>query len=1252
MTDPQRQTLLSGTQGTSYSGDALAWLNALPKNRSHTDLVGLDSEFAIRCIHDLVDFKSFELPLQVEHSGNEQLLHFYFEARNREKVFGTKNLAFGYPFVLARIGGYEVAAPLFLWHFQLEPHVQNPDSWIAQRLDGKQISPNYPLFHLIDAYFNLELSAKAHQLADAKALNAHALSDFCEEIRRRIGLTEQGLPLSIQLLPRENEASAAALVGQLVWGGVAGIFPTLPRTTITHPPEVAPGLPADAGNWGHSFSLLPLDPSQRAVLLAMQQNALTVVEGASGTGKTYTISALAANALSNGKKCLVVSKSIHSLRRAQKFLLEKGFGDVTFILRDLQSDLMMLADMLRMAADNKNKVAHEGAAYEAILNKTLRLQNALDESWKALHIPLFGDLNFSETVGQFLHANRLEGKELLVTQLNPADFNFSKEEYDAILSAITSSQPLFQRFPILNHPLDKLHPEVFTSHNGASGLIWTQQTVRELMTRATALHHQFILRTNDYGEALLDHYEQYYLHLQNQVNTIRNGLADGILRYGADFEKPASASEKLYGVFSDRYKDILAAKNRISAEFEELLKIYAFKKYFEFDFPAQMDVRNIRKVSELTKRFEDALHLWRKRIPNLVREELRRLNAKSTHHELDFKEDVRELEQAMDAFVGAFNDANLYKELLRHEMLTIPKRQEFLEQMIAQLEETQFYLRDFEDFYIWQNHWLQLKPSAQKVVRALCKIKPDNWSAAFESWYLYHLLLKSFHPGLVWDAVDLQNLSHAARDLRTLMPNHIGALWQNRKNKALKQLKSNDGLAHKTWFGKNNRSLIVDQKPEILFRDHIEPLTETLPVLLVTPEVALDVVQASKKKFDLVLLDEAHNISKQECYHLLEMAERLVVFGDSKQDMTPFAQDDFLEFCKGIGAQTLHLDYQHAESPQEWVRFSKIAFDTPFKRLPSERSAREATTILNVEGRYDERSRTNETEARQIIDWLNLIEPTPAKTYPVVGIACSTVEQRDLIAAQLLRIRQRKLAGFEKIQQLHLNGLGVYQLSELQGQHVDVLMWSVTHGPIDASGSLSRDLHFWNSDVGINQLYIALTRASQKMYIAHSIPAGLYAVLAADKSLFGTCILSNLVSFAEVIQQGDRIAAEAHLQKMKDLLGFQDAYFPVSRFMEEVEIALRTYFERSQMKYSGFAAGMRVPLYVERKSEAEPSSVLLFDGVLNQTATPSYEWEAYLKNHFNRYNIESVSVLSANWWKSPKQEARRLASRMLRREPG
>ncbi|MEI6409074.1 MAG: hypothetical protein WCR52_06815, partial [Bacteroidota bacterium] len=724
-----------------------------------------------------------------------------------------------------------------------------------------------------------------------------------------------------------------------------------------------------------------------------------------------------------------------------------------------------------------------------------------------------------------------------------------------------------------------------------------------------------------------------------------------VMRFGADFEKQVSTTEKIYGVFSDRYKEIVAAKERIGLAFDEMRKNYSFRKYFDFDFPPGMESRNIKKVSELTKDFEAALQMWRRRIPAIVREDVRRLNSKSIHNDLDFREPIREIEQAMDAFVEEFNDTQLYEDTLRHDMLTVPKRQEFLEEVIARLEDTQFYLRDFSDFYIWQNHWLSLKTPAQKVVRALCKIKPNNWRAAFESWYLHHLLQHEFNPKLVWDNHTLNALHASARELRNLMPLQIGASWQARKVKALRTLKSTDSNAYKTWFGKTNRTLSASQKPDELFRNHIEPLTETLPALLVTPEVALDVVQASNMLFDLVLVDEAHNISKQECYHLFDLAKNLVVFGDSKQDMTPFAQDDLLEFCKGIGAKTMTLEYQHSESPQEWVRFNKIAFDTPFKRMPSERSAREATVVANVEGRYDEQNCTNEEEARQIIDWLNLIEPTPAKTYPMVGIACATIQQRDLIAGQLLRIRQRRLAGHEKIQQLHLNGLAVYQFAELQGQHVDVLLMSLTHGTVDAHGTLTRHLHFWNSQAGINQLYICLTRASQKIFIAHSIPSGLYAVLAADKNFFGTCILSHLVTFADLIQQGNNEASEEQLQKMKELLGFKESFYPVSTFMEEVGYLLQPYFEKSSMHWSGFAAGMRVPLFVESSDQSEPSSVLLFDGVFSGTTRPSYEWEEKLKNYFNRYNIEYVPVLSANWWKSPKQEARRLASRMLRREP-
>jgi len=1238
------------TTSAAYSGAALEWLDARPQPPVKADLCALNDSFAIQCIHELIDNRSFDLVIQANHPAGDWLNHLYFETRNREKVFGTKNLGIGYPFVLARVGGQEVAAPLFIWQVTLEPDQQQADFWHVQRNPALGIVPNYPLFHLLDALYGTELSIRAQQITESKTLATSAFGELSDSVRLLLNLVEDGLPLSIQPFPQPDEIEPHIAEGRLCWSAVAGIFPSLPRTTVTQPPVVAPDLPADSKAWTHSFSLLPLDPSQRSVLGAVQRNALTVVEGASGSGKTYLISAIVMNALSNGKKCLVVSKSIGALRRAQKFLLEKGVGECSFVLRDLESDKLMLADMLRMSADAKNKSSYDPELFKTVLNKTHREQHKLDSAWEELHLPVFGNLSFTETVGRYLRANRTEGKELLLSQLNTQDFVFKKEEYDEIVEAIYASEPLFRRFPTLQHPLNKLSHHIFTEYSNARGRAWTEEQVSALVAKATGLHHRFISKTNDYSESLLDHYEQYFSELSAFIKRIRDGLEDGITRFGPDFEKAISNVEKLYGVFSDRYKEIVAAKERLGVIFEEMRRSYSLRKYFEFDFPQNFDNRNIRKISEFTKDFDAALRMWRKRIPAIVREDVRRLNAKSIHSELDFKEQIKDLEYSLDIFLDEFNNAGLYQEALKHEMLTVPKRQEFLEDVIARLEDTQFYLRDFDDFYIWQKHWLSLPIPAQKAVRALCKIKPQNWQAAFESWYLHYLLQNEFHPGLQWDAQTLEDLADYSRELKRLLPGQISTLWQDRKNRALKGLKSSDSKAYKNWFGKDNRKLSANLKAENLFHNHIETLTETLPVLLTTPEVALDVVQLSNIMFDLVLVDEAHNIPKQECYHLFDLAKHLVVFGDAKQDMTPFAEDDILEFCKGIGAKTHQLQYHHQDTPEGWVRFNKIAFDTPFKRIPSGRSALDSTVVTNVEGRYDEATGTNEAEARQIIDWLNLIEPTPSNTYPVVGIACATVEQRDLIAGQLLKIRQRKMAGWEKIQQLYLNGLGVYQFAELQGQHVDVLLLSLTHGVTDAQGTLTRHLYFWNSQLGFNQLHVVLTRATQKFYIAHSIPEGLHSVLAADKNFLGTCILSHLVTFADFIQRGEREAAEEQLNKMKALLQYSDSYFDPTLFSEEVELALRPYFEQNQMKRSSMAAGVRVPLFIEGKGLEEQSSVLAFDGVLAPTLLPSYEWEEKLGHYFRKQGIAYVPVLSAHWWKSPKQEARKLASRLLQQK--
>jgi AAA domain len=1234
----------------AFSSAAMAWLNALPNYPDTTDIFTLnENNFAIKCMRELLENKPFEIPIASNHPASEWLNHFYFESKNKEKVFGTKNFGVGYPLVIADVANYQLAAPLFFWQLALEPHAQNIDYWILQKTENQLIVPNYPLFHLIDSLNGTDFSARATELANSQTLNHQSLSELSAGIRLVLNLQEQGLSLSIMPCPGEGEIENLTQQKTMYWSGVIGIFPSIPMSMTGQTPVIAPNLAAGL-DWKHNFSVLPMDPTQRSIIQSAQQNAITVVEGASGTGKTYTISNILINALSNGKKCLVVSKSVNALRRSQKFLLDKGFGDLSFILRDTVGDRLMLADMLRAASEHKPKNTIDEELQKTVMNRALRETRKLDEAWEALHAPVFGEQSFVDTVGRFLRSNRIEGKELLLSQLTPTDFQFNKEEFEEIVAAIKSSEPIFKKFPTLSHPLSQLKGNFFLENEPENGLSLTKAHVKSLSDKATALHHRFISKTSDYTESLTDHYEQHFAELSMATKKVRNQLEDGVNRYGSDFEKAASASEKLYGVFSEKYKDIVDAKDKIGQDFEALRKVYANRKYFDFDFPIHFDVKNIRKISELSKDFEASLRLWRKRIPATVREDIRRLNTKSILFDLDFKEQVKDLEYSMDIYLEEFNGAGLYNSAVKSEMLTIPKRQEFLENMIAQLEETQFYLRDYTDFHIWQKHWLVLNPAAQKAVKALCKIKPKNWVAAFESWYLQHLLQTEYSPNMTWDDESIVNWSKSNEELRRVLPEQISGLWHQRKSIALQKLKNQDTESYKTWFGKNNRVLSASQNPAELFSKHIDVLTETLPVLLVTPQVAIDVVKNSNLLFDLVLVDEGHHILKQECFHLFDMGKNIVVFGDAKQDMTPFAGDDILEFCKTIQAKTITLEYQHQDSPEEWIEFNKIAFDTPFKRLPHTTTAKDVTVIANVGGRYNESSLTNEVEARQIIDWLNLIEPTPAKTYPVVGIACATVQQRDLIASQLLKIRQRKTAGHEKIHQLHLNGLGIYQIGELQGQHVDVLLLSLTHGIADAQGNMTSDFHFWNTQLGLNQLHVALTRATQKIFITHSIPDGLQAVLSSDATKKGTCIIAHLVQFAAQIQEGDHDAASAQLQKMKSTLAHPDHAYPSNIFMEEVEIALQPYFEPGRIVRNASVKGVTVPLLIHGTEESPRQNILLFDGVLSKSDLPSYEWEEKTKQYCDKNGIEYVPTLSVQWWKAPKQEARKLAGKIISKD--
>lgn len=1242
--DMRRYPALAGLQ--------IEWLQTMPAGPDLADIFELNEDsFPFKIIREILAGKPFSLPVEAHFPTSQWLNHFNWESKNRERVFGQKTFGFGYPYVFFNVkkdGSLPVAAPLFFWQLSIESDPFKPDNWTLQRTDNQYVVPNFPLLNLIKKELEIDLVEQAQNLADS-VLTGEKLGAFAAQVCDVFGLTDGGLPLGLIPFPEAEATESMVKHGVLQWSGVIGILPASSRRTVAleDGKDLQIAYEGDVEKNGHGFGMLGVDSSQRAAMLAARSRPLSVVEGASGTGKTQTLANMVINALSNGHKCLVVSQSVNALKRTQNFLLQGKFGDLSFILRDSRADLPVLIDILRASADNaRHEKSWDSDGFKLVLTQALRAQSKLDETHQALNTPIFDGLGWSEIVGKYLRANRLEGKEMLLSQISPADFEFNEKEYYQIVVAIAKAQELLHLAGNLRHPLSLLKNEVFLERTSEKGQEFGQQWATLMLDKARELHHRFLIKSNEYAESLTEHYENHYLELAGLVAQIRDGVEDGVNSFGPDFEKPASVTEKLYGVFSEKYREMVGQKEKIGTAWEELKKAFSARKYFDFEFPTRLEAGNIKKISEVTADFEASLRNWRRKTAGNVRNEIGRLSAKSTLFELDFRLQIEDLENALDQFVEEFNGSMVFEEKIGHQMLTIPKRQEFLEGVIDKLETVRAGLKDWPDFFVWQKFWLTLSEPARKTLRALIKIKPKNWPAAFESWYLHHLLQHEYTSNLTWEQPTVDALTAAREKLFDLMPVQISALWQTRKAKVLKKLKSESSEAFKNWFGKNNRESLGKLDLAALFSQNFEAITETLPVLLATPGVALDVVQAAEGAFDVVFIDEAHNITVQEGLALLKMGKKSIVFGDSKQDMTPDHGDDILEFCKNRGAHVTTLEFQHQDCPEEWVRFNRVAFGTPFKRLPRGHSAFDSTICEYVDGRYDQNAQVNRSEAEQIIHWLNDIKPTPANTYPIVGIACATVEQRDLVAGSLLKIRQKRAAGFEKIHQLLLNGMNVFTFGELQGQHVDILLVSLTHGTIDAAGKPTPDFDFWDTQTGLNQLHVLMTRATQKMFIAHSIPPDLLI----SKERRGAAILWNMVRFADFLQKIEPIEAEKQLESLAELLEYEPDVAPPSLFLDEVQTALLPYFDAGRIRQNTEIVGVGVPLLIRSNSGKQHDDVLLFDGLLARTGAPAFLFERKLKNYLSKFEIELIPTWSVNWWKNPKQEARRLAGKIIRRE--
>lgn len=1251
------------------------WWQSFPQGLNCADLCKLDiqeEEAASRWVQLLISGQDLKTEISADSSAVQKLRHLYFENRNRERLQGGRQLAIGYPFLLIQNPDnafIPFTIPLFIWKVNLEPSPNRMDSWTLQQDASMPVRLNpYFLNYLEDKQLELpsrELISKMR----SRSWKARDLISWIEQVAEAADYEYEYIDKGVRTFPSQRQAQILGERGAVIWSGVLSLFPTDTLNTyrrLRHslqeaeqeeemqgeevPEEAVEKLPPTT----HPFGRFSTTPGQQAALEASRRHDLSLVFGPSGSGKTHGLTNVVTNALSNGLRCLVLSGEVNSLQQIHTLLLENGIENQSFLFKDHATDKPLLLEILRRAAERvKNTSPFPEEEFKGRLKKTLRMAQRLEQEFEAVNSSIFGNLTWTETVGIFLRSNQLEGKELLSSQLNPKDFVFTFSEYQLLQEGISSSKDLYPNVNTLKHPLCELHEEVFLEKDTREAREFLEAQIEQFLKKAGQLQYRYISKLDGYAEKLTIHYENYYWELRNQLRDIQENIEDYKNKYGADFEDSGVVTTgklHVYGVFSNKHKNILQAKDTIAQKYQQLQRLYHQQEYFDYRFADTGDVRNIRRITQNLEDFEKTLDHWYRRIPQSVQEDLQRLNSKNTHSGLDYQGQLEELEYSLGVLIEEINNAHLYHQPLNNNMLTLNKRKQQLEEIIEKLEYTRFHLRDFATFHPWHANWLQLGELSKKLIRALIKVKPDNWMAAFESWYFHNRLTLGYLSDIPQSEAPLLEFQEQVRELQESLPAQIRHKWHKRLSTSLKGLKRSNRSSYQKLFGKNSR----DQSAQIplpeLMPAGAQAITDAIPAFLCTTEQASALfLQQKEPLFDLVIIDECSHLSVEQCLPLLWLGERAILFGNTLHSLRQ-ARETILEFASQTGSKQIALHeivYPFPESLFHFQRHFLHAYNTSFFPL-SIPPIPALAELVAVEGRYDEQEGTNEAEAREVLQLLNSIEKTPQQTYPRVTIACATIQQRDLIADYLLKNKQQRAEGSEKIRQLERNGLMVVHFDELPGLHSDIRIVSLTYGSVNLRGKLTEDIYTLDVPEHETCVKLAFSQNCRQLLFLNSIPEADLEKLSGGPDSSNTALVSLLLRYLKAQKEGDARSADKLFEESEHLQTLTEPETHTSLFAEEVAKALQPYLGPGRLHLQQTDGPLHIPLLVTPVQEGAPRIAILPDGFISSSFPVALQWEQHLRRELKKRHYEYLTTWSVNWWRDPRQEARKLASLIIR----
>lgn len=915
-----------------------------------------------------------------------------------------------------------------------------------------------------------------------------------------------------------------------------------------------------------------VDASQLRAINMAAGDVSFVLHGPPGTGKSQTITAMIANALTKGKTVLFVAEKMAALEVVQRRLAALGIQDFCLELHSNKAAKKSVLDQL------KRGLEITASAVETDYNKKIqdirRMRADLDGYANALHkkrtfgrslrelmdtyemIPDWGkDVRFSYSWAAALQESDVEHQVISLERLiaagkavgHPCHHPLSavgRKEYDQRLkfdleTVILAYKSALEKF---REDAKRFGQYIWGSE---SGIQKDRETWRRCASSVAAAEEiPAFLRNAESVDREFNtpraYMESREVFAQKQTFFLSQWTANFLRMDMGNFrEKYDQAGKKFFG------------KGKALAALTSELQAYASFQVVTDKIPAYLtDVSFYQKEEKEIREMEAQL-------PDEWKEILANISEKA---ELEtYQSDIKERLQMMEQFSGEMKKLEMegtLKEcvILAKALLEDLEQVKINEKRADELLELNFQ-EDSED-------WLE-------SCLALCKCLLEN-ADSMKSWVAYRQCTEECRANDLSQICDMyeEGLQH-----EEVIPVYLHSVYQaiilsiiesepilnsftgtgfNEKISQFKkldqefmELTKNEMLCRlsqclpssfdsvqvskelnilRRAISSNGRGLSIRS----LFEQIPHILTRFCPCMMMSPISVAQYLAAENDLFDIVIFDEASQLPTCKAVGVLARGRNAVIVGDPNQ-MPPtsfFAGntidednldiedlDSILDDCLALGMPQAHLHWHYRSRHESLIAFSNQEFyENSMLTFPSVNEREKKVNLVKTEGFFDRgKGRVNEGEAKAIVKEIKRRYCDPELRRQTVGVVTFNVSQQTLIE-DLLQEEYQKDAEFDQWANTGEESLFVKNLENVQGDERDVILFSVAFGP-DADGKLSLNFGPLNKAGGWKRLNVAVSRARTEMVVFTTMTADMIN-LKRTKSK-GVEALKDFLEFAE-----------------------------------------------------------------------------------------------------------------------------------------